>query len=454
MALLENFAGFLWGWFLIIILLGTGVFLTIRLKGIQFRYFGRIFKNIKKSMKKTDGVSGFGALCAALGSQVGTGNLVGVASALVSGGPGAIFWMWITALVGMCTNFCEVVLGQVYRDKDKDGTFAGGPSYYISKGLKCKPLAAAYTLFVVLGIGVVYVMLQSNSVVSAVRGMTDAIPAVVVGLFLMVLTALVIFGGMKRLADFASFVVPFMSIAYLLVAMVILAINIKSMPAVVALIFKSAFSFKAVGGGIIGHTIKNAIRYGVARGLFSNDAGNGTAAALHSTANVKHPFAQGLSGMLGVFVDTVIVCSSTAFIILSTGALDSGKEGIELTQYALSSVMGKSGGMLILVAMFLFGFTSLLADIQIGEINLGWICARNKKVITAYRVLACVLVIVSAVIPTATLWTLVDILTAFMVLVNVIPLIALSGKVKDVANDYEKQIFDGVEEPVWDMEKM
>ena len=449
MAILEKFSGFLWGWFLILILLGTGLFLTARLRLVQLRYFGKMFKNVKKSMKKEEGVSGFGALCATLGAQVGTGNLVGVASALVSGGPGAVFWMWVTALIGMATNFSEVVLGQLYHEKDSEGNFVGGPCYYITKGMRNKPLAITYAVFVLLGIGVVYVMLQCNSVVSAVTGIWDDAPTWLIGVVLMILTALVIFGGMKRLAEVASFVVPFMSLAYLLIALIVIIVNAPKMPAVFGMIFRSAFSLRAIGGGVVGHTIRSALRYGVARGLFSNDAGNGVAAALQSTANVKHPMEQGISGMLGVFIDTIVVCSCTAFIILSTGALDSGKEGIALTQHALSLVMGQSGSVLILVAMFLFGFTSLLSDIQVGEINLGWVCKKNPAAIKMYRVLACALVVIGAVIPTALLWVLVDILTAFMVLVNIIPLIGLSGQIAEVIRDYERQKKQNIDDPVW-----
>lgn len=451
---LKTFDGFLWGWFLIIILLGTGIILTIRYRAVQFRHFGEIFANIKKSMNKEGGnVSGFGALCSALGSQVGTGNLVGVATALVSGGPGAVFWMWITALIGMATNFTEVVLGQLYRERDDDGTLVGSPCYYMMKGLKSKPLAVLYAVFVVLGIGIIYSMLQANSVVMAVHGVNDSIPLPVLGLILAVLTALVIFGGAKRLAEVSSLIVPFMAIAYLIIAVVILLLNITALPSIIVLIFRSAFSGQAVAGGVIGHTMREALRYGVARGLFSNDAGNGTAAALHSAAEVRHPVTQGLSGMLGVFVDTIVVCSCTAFIILITGALETGKTGIQLTQAALGTVMGAPGAYIILVAMFLFGFTSLIADIQIGEVNLGWTCNRNKKILFAFRVLGCFLAFLGAIIPTDLLWIFVDILTAFMVLVNVVPLLVLSGKVSRVVVDYEEQKKNQTEEPVWDFDK-
>lgn len=451
---LNTFDGFLWGWFLIIILLGTGLILTIRYRAVQFRHFGEIFGNIKKSMNKDGGnVSGFGALCSALGSQVGTGNLVGVATALVSGGPGAVFWMWITALIGMATNFTEVVLGQLYRERDDDGTLVGSPCYYLMKGMRSKPMAIAYALFVVIGIGIIYTMLQANSVVMAVHGVNENIPLPAVGVILAILTALVIFGGAKRLAEVSSLIVPFMAIAYLVIAVVILVMNITSLPAVIAMIFKSAFSGQAVVGGVVGHTMREALRYGVARGLFSNDAGNGTAAALHSAAEVKHPVTQGLSGMLGVFVDTVVVCSCTAMIILSTGALESGKTGIELTQAAMSSVMGRPGALLIVVAMFLFGFTSLLADIQIGEVNLGWTCNRNKTILFVFRIIGCGLAFLGAIVPTDLLWLFVDILTAFMVLVNVPALLALSGKVSRVVKDYEDQKKNNVEDPAWDFSK-
>lgn len=451
---LNTFDGFLWGWFLIIILLGTGLILTVRYRAVQFRHFGEIFANIRKSMNKGGGnVSGFGALCSALGSQVGTGNLVGVATALVSGGPGAVFWMWVTALIGMATNFTEVVLGQLYRERDDDGTLVGSPCYYIQKGFKSRPMAIMYALFVVVGIGVIYTMLQANSVVMAVHGVNENIPLPAVGVVLAILTALVIFGGAKRLAEVSSLIVPFMAIAYLIIAVVILVLNITSLPAIIVMIFKSAFSGQAVAGGVVGHTMREALRYGVARGLFSNDAGNGTAAALHSAAEVKHPVTQGLSGMLGVFVDTVVICSCTAMIILSTGALESGKTGIQLTQEALSSVMGKPGAFIIVIAMFLFGFTSLLADIQIGEVNLGWTCNRNKTLLFAFRVLGCFLAFLGAIIPTDLLWIFVDILTAFMVLVNVGPLIALSGKVAKVIDDYEAQKKNNIEDPVWDFDQ-
>lgn len=452
MELIQALNGIFWGWLVAGILLGTGVFFTFKLNFPQIKYFPKLFSNLRDSMKKSeDGVSGFGALCAAVGGQVGTGSLVGVATALASGGPGAIFWMWITAVLGMPISFSEAVLGQLFREKNADGTYRGGPAYYMEKGLHNKVLSVLFSVSVMVGIGFFYAMIQSNSISVALTGVVDVQP-LIAGMVLLVLVSLVVFGGIKRLSEVSSLVVPFMALGYLLIAMFVVITHIQELPAVFALIFKSAFSFKAAAGGVAGYTIKEAFRYGVARGLFSNDAGNGTAPSMHASAVVKHPVNQGLAAMLGTFITTIIICSCTAFCILLTGALDSGETGIALTQIAFKNALGNGGKWIVFLAMFLFGFTTLLADIYYGEVNLMSLVSENPKVIMGYRVLCCGFIILGAVAPVPVVWDLVDLVSAFMVFFNVIALLGLAKYVSYILKDFAGQKKKGVQEPIWDTE--
>ncbi|MCH1950410.1 sodium:alanine symporter family protein [Enterocloster sp. OA13] len=451
MQVIQTLNGIFWGWLVAGILLGTGVFFTIRLKFPQIRYFTKLFGNLRESMKSEGGVSGFGALCAAVGGQVGTGSLVGVATALASGGPGAIFWMWMTALLGMPISFSEAVLGQLFREKNSDGTYRGGPAYYMEKGLHSKLLSVLFSISVMIGIGFFYAMIQSNSISVALTGVVDIKP-LIAGLVLLALVCLVVFGGIKRLSEVSSLVVPFMALAYLVIAVIIVVMNIKMLPGVITLIFKSAFSFRAAAGGVAGYTIKEAFRYGVARGLFSNDAGNGTAPSMHASAVVKHPVNQGLAAMLGTFITTIIICSCTAFCILITGALDSGETGIALTQVAFHNALGGAGKWIVFLAMSLFGFTTLLADIYYGEVNLMSLVSEKPGAVTVYRIICCVFIIIGAVAPVPIVWDLVDLVSAFMVFFNVIALIGLARYVVYVLKDFVGQKDKGKAQPVWDVE--
>lgn len=448
MELIRGLNDIFWGWLVAGILLGTGIFFTFKLKCIQICYFPRLFVNLKKSMKSEGGVSGFGALCAAVGGQVGTGSLVGVATALASGGPGAIFWMWMTALLGMPISFSEAVLGQLFREKNADGTWRGGPAYYMEKGLNNKLLSVLFSVSVMVGIGFFYAMIQSNSISIALTGVVN-IPPVAAGIVLLVLVSLVIFGGIRRLSDFSSLVVPFMALGYILIAIIVVAINIKMLPSVLLMIFKSAFSLQAAAGGAAGYTIKEAFRYGVARGLFSNDAGNGTTPSMHASAVVKHPVNQGLAAMLGTFITTIIICTCTACCILFTGVLESGETGIALTQLAFASALGDVGRWVVFTAMALFGFTTLLADIYYGEVNLIALISENKKAILMYRLICCGLIVLGAVAPVAIVWDLVDLVSAFMVFFNVIALLGLAKYVVYVLRDYAAQKQGGIADPVW-----
>lgn len=452
MVILQAINNVFWGWLVASLLLGTGIFFAIRLAFPQIRYFSQLFKVLINSNKLTDkgGVSGFGALCAALSSQVGTGSLVGVATALASGGPGAIFWMWVTAILGMAISFSEAVLAILFRESNGDGTYRGGPAYYISRGLKCKPLAIAFSISMIIGMGFFYAMVQGNSVISATRGVIDIHPAII-GLVLVCLVSIIIFGGVKRISEFATFFVPFLSVGYICLSLFIILVNVTQLPNVMILIFKSAFSFDSAVGGATGYTIFTAFRYGVARGLFSNDAGNGTTPSMHATAIVNHPVTQGFSAMFGTFFTTIIVCSCTAFTILLTGALNSGETGVELTQYAFDLGVGAWGKHLIFVAMLLFGFKSVIADIYYGEVNLRWI-NNNKVAVQIYRLLCCALIVVCGMIPVKTIWELVDFAAAMLIIFNVPALLLLSKYVVFALRDYANQKKNGVSDPQWDYE--
>jgi AGCS family alanine or glycine:cation symporter len=453
MELLIKINDLLWGWVIAYILLGVGLYYSIRLGVPQLKYFKHALGVMKKNLKSEDGgVSGFSTLCAAIGGQVGTGSLVGVATALVAGGPGAIFWMWMTALFGMVITFAETVLGQLFREKIEDGTYRGGPAYYIEKGLKNKPMAMIVSVCYVLAIGLFIASIQTNSIASSFSEVVDINP-LIPGIVVVILTAIVIVGGVKRLADFATVIVPFMAIGYLAVTLYIVIANITAVPAVLALIVKSAFSGKAVVGGAIGHTVMEAFRYGVARGLFSNDAGNGCAGSMHASATVKHPIEQSFLAMLGTFITTGIICTCTALALLMTDVLGTGKDGINLLQEAFHVAMGPFGKWVVFGAMFLFGFTTLLADVFYGETNLRYIFKKNAQpAIWVYRIIAAVVLTISSVVPLTTIWNTVDFLLAIIVFLNIIALFGLFKYVRFAFKNYVYQLNQGIKEPEWDRE--
>lgn len=442
----------MWGGVLAVILLGTGLLYTITLKVPQIRCAKHILKSLKSTLKSDDGsVSGFAALCAAVGGQVGTGSLVGVASALVAGGPGAMFWMWITAVFGMVLSFSEASLGQLFHEKDKDGNFYGGAPYYMTKGLGLRPLAIAYAVTTIFAIGVCIAMLQNNSIAASVMGVAD-IPAWVPGIFVTILAAVIVLGGVKRITDAASLIVPFMAVAYLAITILIVVTHIAEVPAMFATIFKSAFTVKAAAGGAVGYTIKEAVRNGVARGLFSNDAGNGCAAAMHASAKVEHPANQGFSAMFGTFLTTIVICTCTGFAILLTGGISTGQDGVNLVQFAFSDMLGKFGSYFVVLITFLFCFTTLIADMFYGEVGIRYLFKENASVnskVRIYQVIVLILVLVGAVLPLPVLWDLVDFGVAFLVFFNVYALFRMRKYVQYVLNDYLRQIGEG-KQPVWD----
>jgi alanine or glycine:cation symporter, AGCS family len=438
---LESFInvqnGFWWIKVLIPLLLGLGLYFTIRTKFVQFRLIGEMFRLLTdKAMVTTDGkkgISSFASFCIGAATRIGTGNLAGVAVAITLGGPGAVFWMWMVALLGGATSFVESTLAQVYKVKDKDG-FKGGPAYYMQKALKARWMGILFAIFTALSFGLIFNAVQSNTIASAFNG-AFGVDATLIGVILVVLTAAVIFGGVKRIAKVSQIVVPIMAVFYLLLGLYVMVINITEIPAVLSMIFKSAFGFEEVFSGALGAAIMN----GVKRGLFSNEAGMGSAPNAAATAVVSHPAKQGLVQTLGVFVDTLFVCSATAFIIL-LGDVPFGQEiqGIQLLQQNLSVQVGSWASIFVAISIFLFAFSSIIGSYYYGETNISFI-NDNKTWLMTYRVLALGMVLWGSMASLSIVWSLADLSMAFMAITNLVA-IALLGKVAfKVLDDYMAQ---------------
>lgn len=448
-------ADFMWANVIGYVLLAVGLYYSIRLGFPQFRHARLIKKVIKKNLKTSDGVSGFAALATAVGGQVGTGSLVGVATAISLGGPGAVFWMWITALLGMVITFAETVLGQIYRVKIEDGSYRGGPSYYVQFGLKSRIFGIITAFFYILGVGLCIAFMQSNSISQAFTGVVDLNP-IIPGIIVTIAAFIITIGGVKRLTDFSSKVVPVMALAYIIVVLVIIFTNISKFPAVISMIFTSAFKPQAALGGMVGHTVMDAFRQGVARGLFSNDAGNGIAGIMHAAADVDHPAEQGFLGMFGTFVTTIIICSLSAFALLLTGVVGNPNSGvgINLVQDAFQSILGVPGRWLVFFAMFMFGFTTLIADLFYGESNVRLIFKDKYKIpLWIYRIIAFIMFLVATQMDLELVWGFIDVFVGIVVFINVISLFFLFKDVKKVLDDYQKQLKEGNENPVWKRDK-
>ncbi len=441
--------GILWGKLMTWLLLGTGIFYSIRLGFPQFHHFRHTFKVLFGSRRSEEGgITSFQALCTGLAAQVGTGNIAGVATALVSGGPGAVFWMWVTALVGMATIFAEAVLAQLFRVKNKDGTYRGGPAYYLEKGLGQRWMGVLFAISIIVAMPFVFNAVQCNSIVAGLRGAffsnvkEGGNIELYLGIVVAGLTAVVIFGGLKRIAHVAEVVVPFMALFYILIALVVVIIHIQQLPAILVTIFKGAFGIKQVAGGILGHTVAQAFRYGMARGLFSNEAGMGSTPNAHATADVKHPARQGFVAMIGVFTDTIIICTATAALILISGQLGSGETGVELTQLSLKTALGSWGPAFIAIALTFFAWTSILGNYYYGESNLMYLFPQAQKgpLLFSYRIAVLGMIIFGAVSSVPLVWELADFFNGLMALLNLVGILLLSGVVVKVLNDYERQL--------------
>ncbi|MEW9798273.1 alanine/glycine:cation symporter family protein [Alteromonas sp. CYL-A6] len=427
----------LWGngQVLIVMLLVCGVWFTVRLGGVQFKYFGHMFSLMKNSTTATkEGISSFQALCTSLSARVGTGNLAGVAVAISLGGAGAVFWMWMIALLGMATGFAESVLGQLYKVRDDHGEFRGGPAYYIKQGLNKTWLAVAFSLCLFFGYGFVFSAVQANTITDALNNAYQ-IPPAWSGVVIISLAALIVVGGLRGIARFAEYVVPFMGIGYVAVALVITFINYDAIPGMLWHIISSAFGLEEAGAGALGAAIKN----GIQRGLYSNEAGSGSVphAAASAAPNPNHPVSQGYVQMLGVFVDTMILCTATAFIILLAGGSSSDQmEGIRLTQTAMSAHLGEGGTDFVAAAICLFAFTSVVANYAYGESNLHMFKLDNRAGRAAYTVGYLAMIFWGAQAALPMVWAMADMALGMMSVINIIAIIWMTPTIVSISRDY------------------
>ena len=440
---IQNFNSFFWGYILLFLLCGTGIFFTFRLKFVQIRKFKDCFKHTFGSLSLhgekagDDGMTSFQSLATAIAAQVGTGNLAGAATAITMGGPGAIFWMWLSAFFGMSTIFAEATLAQKYKIK-VNGEVTGGPAYYIEaafKGKLGKILACAFSVFIILALGFMGNMVQSNSIGVAFSNAFQINP-MFIGIFVAFLAGLIFFGGRAKIASVTEKIVPIMALFYIIGALVILFLKASNILPALKSIFIGAFSPAAATGGLIGVTIKQAIRYGVSRGLFSNEAGMGSTPHAHAIAKVKHPCDQGIVAMMGVFIDTFIILTLTALIILTTGVLDGKTTGIILTQNAFDAGFGSFGHIFIAICLFFFAFSTIVGWYFFGEINIKFLFGDKAKKL--YAALVLIFLIIGSTLKVDLVWELADTFNGFMVIPNLLALLALNKVVVNLLNDYEK----------------
>nr|WP_289057031.1 alanine/glycine:cation symporter family protein [uncultured Psychrobacter sp.] len=439
-----------WYGLLMFVLIGAGLYFTVVTRFIQFRHFGHMWKLLRVSNqgRKNGGISSFEALMTSLAARVGTGNLAGVAIAIYLGGPGAVFWMWMTALVGMSTSFIESTLAQAYKVPHTDNVYRGGPAYYIEKGLGKRWLAIFFSLCLLVAFGLAFNGVQANTIAQATNE-AFGVPTWMTGLVLVALVAPVVFGGLRSVARIAGKIVPIMAILYILLALFIIITNLSQFPAAIALIVKSAFGFEQAAGGVIGYGIAQAMINGIKRGLFSNEAGMGSApnAAATAKSHPDHPAVQGFMQMLGVFMDTLVICTATAAIIILSGVVDPNveQEGIQLTQLALSQYVGDLGIIFVAIAIFFFSFTSIIANYSYGESNLEFISgAKNAKVvIMIFRFMVLGMVFIGAIASLPAIWNFADLSMGMMALVNLVAILLLSPVALRILRDYERQIKEG-----------
>ena len=437
MDVISSIQGVVWGPVMLVLLFGTHVFLTLRTRVIQ-RY---VFKGIKLSVtpdKEASGdVSGFGALATALAATIGTGNIVGVATAIASGGPGAVFWVWLTGCFGMASKYGEAILAIKYRVKGKDGGLIGGPMYALERGLKQKWLGILFALFAgcaCFGIGN---GTQGNSISSMVQD-TFGVSPYITGVVLTILTGIVIIGGVKSIARVCEKLVPFMAGFYIIGALVLIIMNIGNLPNVIRMIFVGAFNPEAAIGGFAGVAVSQAIKYGVARGLFSNEAGMGSTPHAHAVAKVKHPCDQGLVAMMGVFIDTLIILNLTAFAVMITGQLNTYNQdltGTALTQAAFTAGFGKFGAIFIAICMFFFAFSTIIGWGLYGSRFIAFLC-RSDKVVRPFFVVYSFVSILGSTMDLGLMWSIADTFNGLMSIPNLVALLLLSGTVAQLTKEY------------------
>ena len=441
--------GLIWGKVLIWLLVGCGLYFSARLGLIQFRHFGHIFSVLRGSRQSdAAGISPFQALCTSLAARVGTGNVAGVAVAITLGGPGAIFWMWMIALVGMATAFVEATLAQLFKTRDARGQFRGGPAYYMERGLGARWMGVLFSIFLIIAFGFVFNSVQANTISGAligafgldwgtlsIAGSPVQVAALAIGALLVVLTGLIIFGGLRSIARFSELAVPFMAAAYLLLALVLILLNLDQLPGIFVLIVKSAFGLHEAAAGGIGAAIMN----GVKRGLFSNEAGMGSApnVAAAATPYPPHPASQGYVQMAGVFIDTILICTASAAIILLAGP--QAGEGIGLVQNALTSQVGGWGQYFLALIILFFAFTSIVANYSYAESCLVFLEHNHASGLLLFRLLVLAMVMFGALASLPFVWNLADVSMGLMAITNLIAILLLSGLAIRLARDYNEQ---------------
>jgi len=448
---LDAVKGVIWGPLLLPLLIGGGLFLTIRMGGAQFRRFGFAMKKTVGSLFKKDqhhkdesGVSPFQAVATALAGTIGTGSIAGIATAITAGGPGAVFWMWVSALLGMITKYSEIVLSLSFREKNKNGEWVGGPMYYLRHGLKWKKfgkvLAALFSVFAMaacLGTGNA---VQSNSIADSLSK-TAGINPLITGIVLTLIVAVVILGGVRRIASVNEKLVPFMALFYVICALVALGCNFRAIPHAFALIFKEAFRFEAAVGGVAGYGIMKAITNGFSKGVFSNEAGLGSAPIAHAASSAKHPVDQGLWGMFEVFFTTIIICTISALIILTTGVYadpvaSAGLDGAALSIASFNTILPGVGNIVVTLATIFFALSTILGWAYYGEVSARYLIKNQKVATIGYRLIYVVMVFVGAVSSLDAIWMVSEIMNGLMAIPNLIGLVCLSGVVVHITKDY------------------
>lgn len=438
----------MWSKLLIIMLVVCGLYFTFRTNFLQFRLLKEMFRVLKESTNGSrDTISPFQAFCISMAARVGTGNITGIAIAIALGGPGAVFWMWVIAIIGSTSSFIESTLAQVYKVKDKDG-FRGGPAYYMERGLNKRWMGALFAILITLSFGLVFNAVQSNTITLAFQNAFGT-NRLTVGLIMAAVFAIIIFGGVKRIAKMSEYIVIILAVLYIGIAAFIVLANIGQVPAVLSLIVKSAFGVEQVAGGTLGA----ALMQGVKRGLFSNEAGMGSAPNAAATATTSHPVKQGLIQALGVLVDTLVICTSTAMIILLSGVYtETGLGGIELTQAALSVHIGSWASGFLAIMVLLFAFSTLIGNYYYGETNIAFLKS-NKIWIVIYRCSVLGMIIFGSVAKVKLVWDLADLFMGFMVIVNLIAITMLSKVAFAALKDYMKQRKSG-KDPVFTRESL
>ena len=443
-AKVSELAGFVWNGLLLYLLVGTGIIFTIRTRFIQVRKFGagfrRLFGSVNLNGEKAgkEGMSSFQAVATSIAAQVGTGNITGCATAMISGGPGAIFWMWLAAFFGMATIYGEAVLAQTFKTKDETGHVIGGPVYYIRqafKGTFGKILAGFFALAIIFALGFTGNMVQSNAISNAFREALN-VPTWIVGVLLALVAGFIFLGGVTRIASVTEKLVPIMACFYLVGALVMLVANITNLPHAFALIFRGAFQPQAVLGGAMGIGVREAMRYGVARGLFSNEAGMGSTPHAHAQANVTDPHDQAVVAMVSVFIDTFVVLNMTALVIFVTGALDGTTTGIALTQKAFSTGLGAFGIKFVAICLLFFAFSTIVGWYFFGEQNVKYLF--GTRGVTPYRVVVMCFIVMGSLLQVNLVWELADMFNGLMAFPNLIALIGLAKVVSKALDEFEQ----------------